>query len=99
MQLTKSSNPSTDKFVKTLEATREEAAAAMAKALEHAKANYDCGKCTSQGYQMGDQVWLEATNLKEAHPSKKLSAKQYSPFKVLDKVGQSAYRLKLPKNW
>src|SRR6266550_5390361 len=93
MQLTKSSNASTDKFMKTPEVTRQEAAVAMA------KANYDRGKCTSRGYQTGDQVWLEATNLKEARPSKKLSAKQYSPFKVLDKVGQSAYRLELPKNW
>ncbi len=99
MQLTKSSNPSTDEFVKTLEATREEADAAMTKASEQAKANYDHGKWMSQGYRTGDQVWLEATNLKEAHPSKKLLVKWYGPFKVLDKVGQSAYWLKLPKNW
>src|SRR6266550_818479 len=61
--------------------------------------NYDCGKRASQGYQTGDQVWLEATNLKEARPSKKLSAKQYGPFKILDKVCQSAYWLELPENW
>jgi len=34
MQLTKSSNPSTDEFVKMLETTREEAATAMAKVSE-----------------------------------------------------------------
>ena len=44
-------------------------------------------------------VWLEATNLKEVRPSKKLSAKRYGPFKILAKVRESAYRIELPDNW
>jgi hypothetical protein len=32
-------------------------------------------------------------------PSKKLSAKCYGSFKILVKVGESAYRIELPDNW
>src|SRR6266576_582129 len=47
IQLMQSSNHSANKFIKTLEMAQEEAAAAMAKALERAKANYDHHKRTS----------------------------------------------------
>jgi hypothetical protein len=48
---------------------------------------------------MGDQVWLEATNLKTKRPTKKLDDKRVSPFMILEKVGESAYKLKIPPSW
>jgi hypothetical protein len=99
IQLTESMNPSADKFMKALESAREEATAAMTKASERAKTNYDRHRRQSRGYKKDDQVWLEATNLKEARPSKKLLAKRYGPFKVLERISQSLYQLSLPKNW
>jgi hypothetical protein len=50
-------------------------------------------------YKPNDLVWLEATNLKEVRPSKKLSVKRYGLFKILAKVGELAYQIKLPDNW
>jgi hypothetical protein len=50
-------------------------------------------------YKPNELIWLEATNLKEVRPSKKLSVKHYRPFNILAKVGESAYQIELPDNW
>ena len=50
-------------------------------------------------YKKGDKVWLEATNLPTKCPMKKLDNKCHSLFEVLEKIGKSIYRLKLPVTW
>ena len=50
-------------------------------------------------YKPGDQVWLEASNLKSIHPSRKLGPKRYGPFKIIEKIGHTTYQLLLPDNW
>lgn len=47
-------------------------------------------------FQPGDLVWLYRRYIATARPSSKLEAKKLGPFKVLAKVGRSAYRLELP---
>jgi hypothetical protein len=48
-------------------------------------------------YQVGDMVWLSAKNIKTQRPSKKLDSKNLGPYKmILEKVGATSYRLKLP---
>ena len=71
----------------------------MTQAAEKAKSHYDLRRRSARSYKPNDLVWLEATNLKEVRPSKKLSAKRYGPFKILAKVGESAYQIELPDNW
>ena len=51
------------------------------------------------GYQKGNQVWLDAKNLKTTHPTHKLRAKRYGPFKVTDVISHVAYQLQLPPSW
>ncbi len=63
------------------------------------KAQYDKGKRTARNYQIGDCVWLDSTNLSLPRPKKKLDDKRIGPFKVLEKAGASAYKLKLPPHW
>ena len=46
-------------------------------------------------YKKGDKVWLKATNVTTKHPMKKLDNKYLGSFKILEKVGKSAYCLKL----
>ena len=50
-------------------------------------------------YSKGDQVWLEATNLKFMHRKSKLLPKRYGPFKVIKKVSPVAFQLALPPSW
>src|SRR6266851_8136053 len=50
-------------------------------------------------YSIGEQVWLEGTNLKQIEGTPKLSPRQYRPFRVAAKVSHVAYRLELPETW
>ena len=50
-------------------------------------------------FKEGDKVWLDGHNLKTYRPSKKLDVKRLGPFLILEKIGKSAYRLRLPRSW
>src|SRR6266851_6327275 len=51
--------------------------------------------CKPRQLTQGDDVWLEAKNL-TVKGMRKLLPKWYGPFKVLERIGQVAYRLQLP---
>ena len=42
---------------------------------------------------------LEGTNIETTCPTRKLADKRYGPFVIVEKVGSSAYKLKLPPSW
>ena len=63
------------------------------------KKYYNCKKGVAHKYQPGDKVMLEGINITSDRPMKKLGDKRYGPFVVEKKVGQSAYKLKLPPHW
>jgi len=46
-----------------------------------------------------DNIWLEAKNIHLNQPSKKLDQKRYAPFRILKKIGQRAFQLKLPEGY
>lgn len=50
----------------------------------------------SPRYIPGDRVWLSTRNIRTTRPSKKLDHKQLGPFRIIEKVGPSSYRLDLP---
>ena len=56
---------------------------------------YDRTKKESIQYKKGDKVQLEATNIITKYFMKKLNNKYLEPFEILEKVGKSAYYLKL----
>ncbi|SJL18896.1 uncharacterized protein ARMOST_22498 [Armillaria ostoyae] len=80
------------KIHKEAETVLEEAAGRM-------KTQYDKHKCPSRDYHAGDLIWLDTTNLHLLRPKKKLDNKHIGPFKILEKTGASAYKLKLPSHW
>ena len=82
-----------------MEKIHEEAKSALLQAQETMKRHYDAHKNAAQEYKKGDQVWLEGTNIKMDRPMKKLNNKQHGPFPIIEKVGESAYKLKLPATW
>ena len=52
-----------------------------------------------QGFSIGDRVWLDRTNLRLSHPSKKLAAKWYGPFTITKVISPVVYCLALPSSW
>jgi Integrase zinc binding domain len=47
----------------------------------------------------GQKVWLEGTNLKTSHLTKKFAPKRYGPFPITDVISPVVYRLTLPLSW
>ena len=92
-------NESAAQFATRMKQVHEDAAAALRMANEQAKRQYDKHTRPAVEYEPGSQVYVEATNIKSKRPSKKLDDKRFGPFEVLEKVGESAYRLKLPTSW
>src|SRR5271170_821266 len=62
------------------------------------KERYDKGHKTIS-YNIGDLVWLEMKHIPTTRPSKKLDHLRARPFKIIQKHGNSSYRLELPKTW
>lgn len=49
-----------------------------------------------EAFVPGAQVWLNAKNIKTSRPSKKLDHKRLGPFKIIERISSSAFRLDLP---
>ena len=50
-------------------------------------------------YKKGDKVYLKSEHLPTLRPTKKLDSKYYGPFEIVEKIGASAYRLRIPQSW
>jgi Chromo (CHRromatin Organisation MOdifier) domain len=57
------------------------------------------GQCHFHPFSVGQKVWLEGTNLKTSHPTKKFAPKHYGPFPITDVISLVVYRLTLPLSW
>jgi Chromo (CHRromatin Organisation MOdifier) domain len=57
------------------------------------------GQCHFHPLVAGQKVWLEGTNLKTSHPTKKFAPKRYGPFSITDVISLVVYRLTLPPSW
>jgi transposase InsO family protein len=72
---------------------------AIERSQEILKQAYDRWKHNNPGFQVGDSVWLKATNLATNEPSPKLVSKWHSPFRIKDRLSDLTYQLKLPAHW
>ncbi len=66
-------------------------------AQESAKLKYDVHQTPVPTFNMGDLVMLSHWNIKTMWPSEKFDYQKLGPFKVINKVGNNAYQLELPK--
>lgn len=94
-----SPNPTAQEFADKMREVREEVGSALKKAAEDMTRYYNKNHNESKEYKKGDQVWLEGINITTSRPMKKLDDKRFGPFEVLEKVGRSSYKLKIPKTW
>jgi hypothetical protein len=90
---------SMNKKLQELRKVRTEASNSLLENAERMKKAHDHQARPAHNYALGDQVLLEATNIRTIQPSQKLDDRQYGPFKVTKKIGQAAYELKLPATW
>jgi hypothetical protein len=93
------SNESATQFAGRLKRAWEDAESALKFAADAMKRDYDRKRRPSADFQIGEEVLLEATNLTTNRPSKKLDDKRFGPFKILQKIGSSSYKLDIPKTW
>lgn len=77
----------------------EGAADSLKRAADDMKRFADAHRKDAPEYQIGDKVWLDASNLAGPKPSKKLDDKRYGPFEIVKIISPTAMRLKLPVQW
>jgi transposase InsO family protein len=97
-----SRSESASEFATRMKNAWEEARSALTIAAEQMKRQSDRHRRESPAHQEGDLVWLETTNLKlpkAPDAMKKLQDRRVGPFKILQKIGRSAYKLQLPPGW
>jgi hypothetical protein len=88
--------PAARDFVAEMTQSLANAKVAMAAAQSRHKFYYDQGRRHAD-FKVGAKVLLRTTNLKfKAEVARKLMPKWVGPFKVLERVGELAYRLELP---
>ena len=92
-------NESAIQFATRMKVVRDEVEASLKKANQTMKDNYDRHKKTSPDFKPGDLVLLNTKNMRTTRAMKKLENLRDGPFKVLKKVGASAYTLEIPDTW
>jgi len=70
--------------------------AEMSEAQIRQKEYYDEHRRPNLNLKPGDMVWFLTRNVRTTRPCKKLDYKKIGPFKILAKIGSSAYKLDLP---
>jgi len=85
-----------NEFTKRMESATEEAKSAIRKAQEDMTRYYNWRRSLAPIFKPGDQVYLDASDIRTTRPSPKLSYRRLGPFKIERQVGLLAYRLKLP---
>jgi len=85
-----------NEFMEQMKSATEEAKSAIRKAQEDMTRYYNQKRTPAPVYKPGDQVYLDASDIKTTHPSLKLSHHRLGPFKIERQVGPLAYCLKIP---
>ena len=74
----------------------EEVKSTIHKAQDNMKRYYDCRRTLALVFQLGDKVFLDASDICTMRPSQKLSHPWLGPFVVEQQIRPMAYRLRLP---
>ena len=91
--------PHADSFAKQMSELAKETSAALSLASAAMKHSYDKWHQPSPPLPPGSFVLLDSKGLDTKSPSQKLNDKRFSPFEVLEQIGEVSYRLLLPSSW
>ena len=95
----KTKNPASKHYGHWLRSIHQKTADTLEETKRRMGKYYDQGKRTTPEMNPGDWVLLNTKNICTKRPTKKLSPKHYSPFKILEKIGSRSFRLELDKRW
>lgn len=82
-------------YSKSLQSIHSSLKSNLAKSNEALKKFYDKKTIPPPDFKINDLVWLSSKFINTTRPSKKLDLKRLGPFKILEKIGSSAFRLEL----
>jgi hypothetical protein len=85
-------------MVERMKRVKEETEVALKAAARDMKRYYDA-RHRPEEFKPGDYAWLNAEDLMTERLSKKLDYKRLGPFKIVRKVSELAYELKLPPSF
>ncbi|KAF8736674.1 hypothetical protein RHS02_06245, partial [Rhizoctonia solani] len=85
--------PEADKLATQMEAQWQEIEAALQQSKLHMTAR-EAGEPVN--FEIGEEAWLDAKNIKLKTLSPKLTKQHLGPFKIIEKISNQAYCLELP---
>ena len=89
--------PSLDVRLNTIKRAHAMAQASIKKANERYAYWANKKRIEDPKFRPGDQVWLLRRHIKTTRLSDKLDAKKLGPYRILERIGENAYKLDLPK--
>ena len=92
-----SSNVSAEEFAKQMKELHDIMKHNLQKVADDMKRFHDRHAGEEPSYKPGTKVFLDGRNLTTTWPSSKMEDKWFGPYEVLEKIGASTYKLKLPK--
>ena len=99
MKETDVQNPAATRYSHWMKTILEKARTSLEQTHKAMKKYYDQCATSQPDIEVGDLVILNAKNVRTEQPTKKLSPRLYSPFKVQEKRGNRAFKLDIPSRW
>jgi hypothetical protein len=92
-----SHNEAANRFFEKMKKVHDEATAVLEKTQKTMKQYYDAKRYDVLVFKVRNKVWLEAKDIATDWSTKKLVDLKLGPYNILDKVGASAWKLRLPE--
>jgi hypothetical protein len=84
-----------EKFIEQIQSIHQVVQEQLEKSQAKYKARHDKHR-VDHSFEVGDEVWLYISKERLKGEGKKLKPIRYGPFKIVDKIGNNAFRLDLP---
>jgi hypothetical protein len=84
-------NTASKAYAHWIKDTHDRAMQALEKTKDNMSKYYDQYHQPQPEYEEGDEVLLNAKNMRMVRPTKKLAPKLYGPFYILARIGKSTY--------